>query len=104
MEGARTGRHNARNVVVMVGWSNTTPTSFVRPPHLSHLSTSILNVRLSSYAHEMRFRLRDFRFLFVEPATGATESCASAFCSTSMSGVGLSGKYLRCGERLARTP
>ena len=25
-------------------------------------------------------------------------------CSTLMSGVGLSGKYLRCGERLARTP
>jgi len=53
-----------------------------------------------SYAHEMRFRLRDFCFLFVEPATGATEWCASAFSSTSMSG-GLSGKYLRCGERLA---
>ncbi|MEY3901217.1 MAG: hypothetical protein RL189_523 [Pseudomonadota bacterium] len=74
MGGARTGRPNARSVVVMVGWSNTTPTSFMRPPHLSHLSTSILKVRLRSCAQEMRFRLRDFCFFPAEPATGGTES------------------------------
>ena len=51
MGGARTGRPSARRVVEIVGWSNTTPTSFMRPPHLSHLSTSILKVRLTSCAH-----------------------------------------------------
>jgi hypothetical protein len=48
--------------------------------------------------------LRGFCSLSAEPATGGSESCASAPCSTSMSGVGLSGRYLRCDERLARTP
>ena len=38
MGGALTGRPSARRVVEIVGWSNTTPTSFMRPPHLSHLS------------------------------------------------------------------
>jgi len=52
----------------------------------------------------MRFLLRGFCFLFVEPANGGPESCASAPCSVSMSGVGLSGRDLLCGERLARTP
>jgi len=53
----------------------------------------------------MRFLLRGFCFLFVEPANGGPESCASLTpCSVSMSGVGLSGRDLLCGERLARTP
>jgi hypothetical protein len=80
MGGARTGSPNARNVVVIVGWSKTTPTSFMRLPDLSQLSTSILNVRLRSCAQDMRFLLRDFCFLFVEPANGGPESCPSAFC------------------------
>ena len=48
MGGALTGRPSARIVVEIVGLSNTTPTSLMRPPHLSHLSTSILKVRLRS--------------------------------------------------------
>jgi Mn2+/Fe2+ NRAMP family transporter len=72
---------SGQNVVVIVGWSKTTPTSFIRPSHLSHLRTSILNVRLRSCAHGMRFLLCDFCFLFVEAATGKTETGASAFCS-----------------------
>ena len=74
MGGARPGRPNARNVVVMVGWSNTTPISFIRPPHLSQLSTSILKVRLKSCAEEMRFRLRDFCCLPEEPANSGPAS------------------------------
>jgi hypothetical protein len=35
MGGARTGSPTARSVIVLVGWSNTTATSFMRPPHLS---------------------------------------------------------------------
>lgn len=77
MGGARTGRPKARSVVVMVGWSNTTPTSFMRRPHLSphflKLSTSILKVRLRSCAQEMRFRLRDFWCLPEEPHTKAID-------------------------------
>ena len=37
MGGALTGRPSARRVVEIVGWSNTTATSFMRPPHLSPL-------------------------------------------------------------------
>jgi hypothetical protein len=51
----------------------------------------------------MRFLLRGFGFLSEVPADGRPESCPSAPCSVSMSGVGLSGKFLRCGERLAST-
>jgi hypothetical protein len=36
----------------------------MRPPLLSHLSTSILKVRLRSCAQEIRFRLHDFCFFF----------------------------------------
>jgi hypothetical protein len=63
MGGARTGSPNARNVVVIVGWSKTTPTSFMRLPDLSQLSTSILNVRLRGCAQDMRFLLRVFFFV-----------------------------------------
>ena len=48
--------------------------TYLRPPHLSHLSTSILNVRLRSCSHGTRFLMRGFCFLPEEPATGGSES------------------------------
>jgi hypothetical protein len=67
---ARTGSPNAHRVVEMVGGSNTTATSFILPPHFSHLRTSILKVRLRSCAQGMQFLIRDFCFLSEVPADG----------------------------------
>jgi hypothetical protein len=89
MGGARTGSPNARSVVVIVGWSKTMPTSFMRLPDLSQLSTSILNVRFGSCAQDMRFLLRGFCFSSEVPTDGGPESCASAFCLVSERRVAL---------------
>ena len=59
--------------------------------------------RMRDMTDEQRIRrLDELVCLRTQLLNVAPESCALAPCSVSMSGVGLSGKYLRCGERYVR--
>jgi hypothetical protein len=97
MGGARGDSPSARSVVVISPGLKATWTSVMAPPQRLQVSTSILNVRLSSAAQVNLFFPPFFRL----PGPWLGGAGGVAWLSLAW---GKSGKTLLCGDRDARTP